>query len=137
MFNAGIIGSKSPGPLVKLTSRFVGFAAYPQILFRHDGQIEVPGLGFIAGEWYVPGMLAGIGSSYQIRYTLMAGTSPVSGYADVVGVTWTDIYLPSYGGRRVTWDEGASGRVLIEIRDKATQVVKAAAQFWSKASSAP
>lgn len=137
MFNVGLIGSKAAGPLVKLTNRFIGFATYPQIVFGSDGRIDVAGLGYVTGEWYVPGELANIGSSYQIRYTLQAGGPPVSGYSDLVATTWADIVAVGYSGRRVTWDKGASGRVLIEIRNKATQEIKAAAQFWSKAGSAP
>lgn len=137
MFNVGVIAARPSGPLVKLTSRFVGLATYPQVGFGSDGRVDVSGLGYVTGEWYVPGPLADIGSSYQIRYTLQAGEPPVSGYPDLVATTWADIVAVGYSGRRVTWNKGASGRVLIEIRNKATQEIKAAAQFWSKASSAP
>lgn len=137
MFNIGVIGSKASGPLVKLTNRFIGFAAYPQIIFGSDGQMDVAGLGYVTGEWYVPGALANIGSSYQIRYTPQAGEPPLSGYPDLVATTWADIVAVGYPGRRVVWNQGDSGRILIEIRDKTTQEIKASAQFWSKASSAP
>lgn len=136
MFNVGVIGSKASGPLVKLTNRFIGLATYPQIIFGTDGRVDVSGLGFIAGEWYVPGALDGIGNSYQIRYTLQAGEAPLSFTNDTVETSWTDI-TSMYSGRRIVWDTGASGRILIEIRHKATGVVKASAQFWSRASSAP
>ncbi len=136
MFNVGVIAARPSGPLVKLTSRFIGLATYPQIIFGSDGQMDVSVLGFVTGEWYVPGPLAAIGSSYQIRYTHQAGAAPLPFAGDTVEVAWTDI-TGTYGGRRIVWDAGASGRILIEIRHKATGVVKAAAQFWSKASSAP
>lgn len=136
MFNVGIIGSKASGPLVKLTSRFIGLASYPQIIFRRDGRMDVSGLGYVTGEWYVTGPRTNIGLSYQIRYTLQAGVAPVAYSNDTVETVWTDID-GMYDGRRVTWDKGASGRIVIEIRDKTTQEIKASAQFWSKASSAP
>lgn len=136
MFNIGVIGLRASGPLVKLTNRFIGLAAYPQIIFSRDGRMDISGIGYVAGEWYAPGALTDIGLSYQIRYTLQAGTAPLSFTSDTVEVSWTDIN-GTYGGRRIVWDQKESGRIMIEIRNKATSVVVASAQFWSKASSAP
>lgn len=137
MFNIGIIGSKSVGPLVKLTSRLIGYATFPQIVFRGDGQMTVSGLGYISGEWYVPGLTSSIGSSYQIRYTLQAGSSPVTGQSDLVTTAWNDIFIFGFDGRRIVWNEGTSGRVLVEIREKSSQQVKASAQFWASPTHAP
>lgn len=139
MFNIGALARNIINPYnpILLTSRLLGPVSYPQIVFYSDGRMDIAGVGFIENQWYSPGQTVDIGQSYQIRFTLQAGEGPVTGYSDLVTTSWSDIFTPSYSGKRITWDTDSSGRVLVEIRDKATQVVKASAQFWSYGSSAP
>lgn len=129
MFNIGIIGARGSTSLLKLTSRLL---TTRQADFQADGRLYLTSIGTVSGEWYVTGPVLGIGSSYEARYTLQAGSAPVGG-AGAMTTSWQTISSTLV----LFWDSGVNGRVLVEIRDKATLTIQASAQFWSSAAFAP
>ena len=134
MFNVGIIARRPQNP-IKLVDRQVGRYATSQYNRREYGfQLNSNGQlyystpsGYIlaSGEWFSQAPLADIGTSYEALVTTEAGTS-ISGF---IG-TWISIA----NQRSWVWTannvDPPVGRVLLEIRDVATQTVQASARFW-------
>lgn len=134
MFSIGVIAAKMEPPLVFLTGGYITTGT-KQVNFDFNGALRV-GLNPVPGEWYIKNPVNGIGEQYQIRYTLLAGVAPSSGTGTVTE-SWADIGSSSRATVILYWPGSNAGRVLIEIRNKATQAVVAVAKYWSQPSVAP
>lgn len=136
MFNIGIVGGRiASASLVKITDRLLpNGGGYRQVDFSKTGPLYVLGLGSISGEWYVPGTTSEIGANYEFRYTTEVGTAPLSG-GGTIGTSWTNFGV--YNTLTLVWNASDSGRVLVEIRKKATGTIVASARYWTDASKAP
>lgn len=140
MFNAGIIASGGqPSAIVKLTSRTMpmnvwdnGSGRYSEVLvaFGPTGELSLTGVGYVTDEWLLP-RGAGAGAAYQIRFTRSnAGADAIVNSNAVFNAwqsisTWRYLYTqaPAYEGY------GTNGTLLVEIRDAATQTIRASAIF--------
>lgn len=127
MFSVGIIGSVTSKALVKLidfeipvTSGNCAFylARDGRCYYRNNAGQDT----YIPGIWYTATDTETPGSSYDVRFTLEAGTA--------TGTFGTWLALSSFGGRSVSFSVSQSGRVLVEIRDTATQTTRAAKRVW-------
>lgn len=137
MFNAGIIATIR-APLVRITDRYLAQgASFSEVDFWDDGRATYQYYTAIPGEWWVAGkQSAGLSAPYQFRMSVVAGISPIqSTSSDLKNGVWTS--LPAGGQRRVIWDQGAKGRVLVEIREIATGKILASARYWSDPTMAP
>ncbi|SBV37856.1 hypothetical protein STPYR_12799 [uncultured Stenotrophomonas sp.] len=131
MFNVGTISANNRVRLVKLTNRYIPSS---QAYFQTNGVLQVFNVGDIPGEWYAPGPTANIGLGYEGRYALQAGSAPGGG-GGAITTNW-QVISGTYG-LILYWNSGFSGRVLVEIRNKATQAVQASAQIWNSPAYAP
>ena len=131
MFNVGILAARRSAPkLVNLTSAQVGpFGGSSALRMQGNGVFEryvtTNAYTPIPGEWYVPGPVGGIGSQFQYRTTLGAGV-PLD-----AGQTYGGWVTIGVGTASIFWIGNKQGRILLEIRDVATQTVQASAQFWT------
>lgn len=136
MFNVGIVASGRSAPRVKLTDRELvigytsGDATYRyRAVFDPSGVLQVQAgevLAPVAGEW----KLSGATSDYEIRISQQAGNLPTA--SPPVG-TWGGLSSPT---RFLQWSSQlgvpTGGRILVEIRDNATQTIQASARFWTQ-----
>lgn len=141
MFNVGTIAAGPPGPVVQLSDAFLYLnTAGPECAFalQSDGVMRRTGVGrnnYVYGQWYVPGVIAGVGAGYEVRRTHQAGMMAVlesSGVWDA----WQSIGVL----RKAHWSSdamGNRGRVLFEIRRAGETRILASARYWNHSSMAP
>ena len=80
----------------------------------------------VPGEWYTTSPVVGIGSSYQARFVVEAGSAPLTAGAFTGGNgIWGTISAAS------TLQATVGTRYRVEIRDIATSTLQASAQFWT------
>lgn len=148
MFNVGIISSGRKNGLVRLSSAELfhnsdSYEGGAQVMFLSDGGLVRTGDSWTstvqAGEWYASHPKPGIAANYQIRKTHQAGQMSImwNSNFDFYHDTWTDILNSPSRGSRVMWTYNTYGRVLVEIREKASQKVVASAQYWVGSQYAP
>lgn len=138
MFNAGIIASGGQLPaVVKLTSHTMpmnewnaGSGRYRQVSvqFAQTGELYMTS-GNPADEWLLP-RGAGAGAAYEIRFTRTNvganGVQSLDGF-DVWHSLGTARAISTIEPVFEVW--GTSGTVRVEIRDAATQTIRASANF--------
>lgn len=140
MLNVGLIAKADP-LRVRLTDFSIptslayttAFALFPDgtgaYVNEGDQFVVIPGIWYLLGDTPAPGNL------YQIRCTLQAGSASQFG-------TWSP-NLGAWGaitngyGVGVQFNQSVGGRVLVEVRDIATQQVRASARVWRGAAYAP
>ena len=143
MFNIGIIGASRIQKLVNLTDRLVPLWIYVEensdtyydrtLRFYADGRlglIDAGQLVYVSQEWHAGGPTAGLGSQFDIKWQLQAGTAPQLRPAPAN--TWVNIGASDF--KSITWYSVApnnGGRILVSIRDKTSQIVLASARFWT------
>lgn len=137
MFNVGIIASRRPAPALNLSNRQLepygydagGYTEYEfSVELWSDGRLRHSrsnGYTLLTTEWRANGAQAGFGNGYEARRVLQAGSAP-AGPTGWVSLSSNRMW---YWLRDLS-GYNATGRILIEIRDTATQTVQASAQFW-------
>lgn len=143
MFSLGIISAfRAQKSLVHLTDRQLPGWIWPnnpdnyygyRFTLMRNGSISL-GVNLTAdvpNEWYGTGTGVGttnIGDSYQSRFTQQAGAPLTLG---VMG-TWSTITNTTrFGWEKTGTSYPDGGRVLVEIRDIATQTLQASARIWT------
>ncbi len=125
MFNIGIISGRSQ-KLVNLydfehpvTSGDTNFSLLRNGSASYYSEGSNP---LVPNMWWIGPANALVGDSYQARWTLQAGTAPSGPTQNV----WTTIG----GGFAIVWLSGIRGRIRLEIRDIATQTIRASCRIW-------
>lgn len=137
MFNIGIVAARKPQRLVALSNHYLG--AIPggerRVSFWGDGRVGVSQDGtydflFVPGQWHINSPAAGLNVGWQIRATHQAGNVPDAGTLN----SWANITFavaPNNGSNWRWVNPALGGRILIEIRDTATQTIQASGRFWT------
>lgn len=133
MMSVGSISAPSRSNVVLFDYEFLDNGAFLLADFLQDGNVQFyAGFSYtIPGMWWTGPTTSNIGGQFEFRITKEAG--------DTVGVnigtfgTWRTGYHALY------FDSGTygKGRVLVEIRDRATSTIRASARFWRGSQYAP
>lgn len=140
MFNAGIIASGGQPPaVVKLASRtlpmnvwnaYLGRYHEVQVAFVPTGEISITDVGYLTDEWLLP-RGAGAGAAYEIRFTRTNAAAGLVYITSAAFDVWQSLSTHRYLYTQEVLGEsfGSTGTVLVEIRDAATQTIRASAIF--------
>ena len=106
--------------------------------FKSDGtiqRIDSHGPDPVLDPWYISGSTPGIGSSYQLSYTVNSG--PGSNVGGLNAGQWYTIGANLTLG--IEWDSGGGhlGDFQVQIRDVATETVKATGNYFLELAAAP
>ena len=137
MFNIGLIAGISVGPLVKLTGGdmprwwYTGSEQQSSVRFYPNGthaiQNSSGGYPLIAGEWISNFSGSNPGADYQVRVSAPeGGFGQALNIGDAINVWHAMTAIRTFG-----WNN-RTGRMLVEIRDTATQTIRASAIFASR-----
>lgn len=139
MFNAGIIASRRSQRLVALTDHYAGAdpSGQKRLFFYGNGTLHITQDGtydklIVPAEWHINSPSPGLNVGWQIRATHQAGqvtdVGNLNSWVNMSAATPPSLPSPSNWG----WtNSGTGGRILIEIRDTATQTIQASARFWT------
>lgn len=134
MFSIGIVAGGARSPVFLINGRIAPAGGLSEINLNTNGTTSGSGIGVSGYGWYRGAPINNVGLAYESRGVLEVGIGLGTAGAGSIN-TWRQI------SSQARWyfdaNEGAYGRVRLEIRDRVTLQVLATGRYWTSAEFAP